>query len=57
MKVTIEDFQVGDGWYLKINGQTVAVLLGDNIREIVNTYGSPRGKKITDAAITEHYAR
>jgi hypothetical protein len=57
MKVTIEDFQVGGGWYLKINGQTVAVLLGDNIREIVNTYGSPRGKKITDAAITEHYAR
>jgi hypothetical protein len=56
MKVTIEEFKIGGGWYLRVNGRFCAALLPLDIQYIVDRWGSPNKKKFVKEAVVEEYA-
>lgn len=57
MTVTLEDFCTGGGWYLKVNGRTVATLLPSDIQYIVNRCGSMHTKSFVTEVVEQEYAK
>jgi hypothetical protein len=55
MKVTIEDFETGGGWYLKVNGRVCVALLPADIQYIVERWGSTSKKELVKQAVEEEY--
>lgn len=53
MKVTIERFNTGGGWYLKVDDRTVAALLPSDIEYITKRFGSTSKLKLVHAG-TSH---
>ena len=56
MKVTIERFDTGGGWYLKVDDRTVAVLLPSDIEYITKRFGPTSKLKLVHEAVEAEYA-
>lgn len=56
MKVTIERFNTGGGWYLKVDDRTVAALLPSDIEYITKRFGSTSKFKLVHDAVEAEYA-
>ena len=56
MKVTIERFNTGGGWYLKVDDRTVAVLLPSDIEYITKRFGPTSKLKLVHEAVEAEYA-
>ena len=56
MKVTIERFNTGGGWYLMVDDRTVAALLPSDIEYITKRFGSTSKFKLVHEAVEAEYA-
>ena len=56
MKVTIERFNTGGGWYLNVDDRTVAALLPDDIEYITKRFGPTSKFKLVHDAVEAEYA-
>jgi hypothetical protein len=56
MKVTIEEFKIGGGWYLRVNDRICAALLPADIQYIVDRWGGTSKKALVKQAVEEAYA-
>ena len=56
MNVTLEEFEKKGGWYLRIDGRSVCVLLPRDIANIAERYGSADSKEEARIKVATYYA-
>ena len=57
MHVTIERFNTGGGWYIQLDGRTIAALLPSDIEYIAKRFGPTSKHTLVAKAVEQEYAR